>query len=69
MIWSSFYKGKYQVLLAQSNSIIEKWEHKEPRFDFDGGHAMLFERLDGERMISLHRPNKIDMERAFFFKY
>lgn len=69
MIWSSFYKGKYQVLLAQSNSIREKWEHKEPRFDFDGGHAMLFERLDGERMISLHRPNRIDMERAFFFKY
>ena len=69
MIWSSFYKGKYLVLLAQSDSIRGKWEHKEPRFDFDGGHAMLFECLDGKRMISLHRPNIIDKERAFFNEY
>ena len=69
MIWSSFYKGKYLVLLAQSDSIKGKWEHKEPRFEFDGGHAMLFECLDGKRMISLHRPNVIDKERAFFNKY
>ena len=69
MIWSSFHKGKYQVLLAQSNSIKDKWEHKECRFDFDGGHAMLFDRLDGVKMISLHSPNKIDMERAFFLEY
>ena len=69
MIWSSFCSGKYQVLLAQSNSIKDKWEHKECQFDFDGGHAMLFNRLDGVRMISLHRPNKINMERAFFNEY
>ena len=68
MIWSSFYLGKYQVLLAQSDSIMGKWEHKEPRFDFDGGHAMLFDRLDGAKMISLHRPNKLDLERAFFLE-
>ena len=69
MIWSSFYEGKYRVLLAQSDSIKGVWEHKECRFDFDGGHAMLFNRLDGVRMISLHRPNKINQERAFFDVY
>ena len=69
MIWSSFHNGKYQVLLAQSDSIKDKWEHKECRLTFDGGHAMLFTRLDGVRMISLHRPNKIDQERAFFDEY
>lgn len=69
MIWSSFYKGKYQVLLAQSDSIKGNWIHKEGRFDFDGGHAMIFKNLKGERMISLHAPNKIDLERAFFCKY
>ena len=69
MIWSSVNKGNYQVLLAQSDSIMGKWEHKQGQFDFDGGHAMLFNRLDGKRMISLHRPNKTDLERAVFYEY
>ena len=69
IIWSSFYKGNYQVLLAQGNSLKDTWEHLEGRFDFDGGHAMLFNRLDGQRMISLHRPNVTDMERAYFAEY
>lgn len=69
MIWSSFCKGKYQVLLAQSNSIKGKWEHKGCQFGFDGGHAMVFNRLDGTRMISMHSPNIIDKERATFYEY
>jgi hypothetical protein len=35
----------------------------------DGGHAMLFETLDGVRMISLHAPNIAGAERAFFAEY
>ena len=69
LMWSSFYKGKYQVLLAQSDSLKGKWEHKGCQFDFDGGHAMLFKTLDGVRMISLHSPNVIGDERAFFCEY
>ena len=46
-----------------------KWEHKGCQFDFDGGHAMLFKTLDGVRMISLHSPNVIGDERAFFCEY
>lgn len=69
MLWSSSYKGKYAVFLAQSNSIKGKWEHKKTDFDFDCGHAMMFERLDGELMLSLHYPNTTNNERAVFHKY
>ncbi|MBQ3571591.1 MAG: family 43 glycosylhydrolase [Clostridia bacterium] len=69
MIWSSFYNGKYCVLEAQSDSLFGEWTHCGSKFDFDGGHAMLFYTLEGERMISLHRPNTNNLERASFFKY
>ena len=42
---------------------------EEPVVIFDGGHAMLFCRLDGERMISLHTPNKAGPERACFLPW
>ncbi|MBE6553192.1 MAG: glycoside hydrolase [Ruminococcaceae bacterium] len=69
MIWSSFYEGRYLVLEAESDGITAPWTHFGSRFAFDGGHAMLFERLDGTRMISLHSPNKAGRERAQFFPY
>ena len=68
MLWSSFYQGRYLVLDAWSDSLRGKWQHGGSRFDFDGGHAMLFNRLDGERMISLHAPNSAGRERAAFYK-
>lgn len=69
MIWSSMYNGRYLVLEAESDTIKGKWIHKGSKFDFDGGHAMIFYTLDGTRMISLHKPNSMNNERAFFFKY
>ena len=69
MIWSSFSEGRYLVLGAEADSVLGKWKHFESRFDFDGGHAMVFETLDGKRMISLHKPNKADYERAAFFDF
>ena len=69
MIWSSYGAGRYLVLEAESDSLLGKWTHKGSRFDFDGGHAMLFEKLDGTRMISLHSPNKAGLERAVFLKF
>ena len=68
MIWSSFYKGKYLVLDAESDFIRGEWTHGGSRFDFDGGHAMIFESLEGERLISLHSPNRAGLERAAFYK-
>lgn len=68
MIWSSFYNGRYLVLDAESDSIRGKWIHGGSRFDFDGGHAMIFTTIGGERMIALHSPNKAGFERAAFFE-
>lgn len=67
MIWSSFIHGDYSVLVAQADSIRGKWEHKAPKFDFDGGHSMIFETLEGQKKISLHRPNTLTKERAVFY--
>ncbi|MBO4979466.1 MAG: family 43 glycosylhydrolase [Clostridia bacterium] len=69
MIWSSYYEGRYLVLEAESDSIHGKWIHKGSKFDFDGGHAMLFTSLQGKRMMVLHSPNTIDLERAVFFEF
>ena len=69
MMWSSFTEGRYQVLIAQSDSLLGTWKHFDGQYEFDGGHAMLFETLEGKRMISLHSPNTPDFERAVFYSY
>ena len=69
MIWSSFYKGRYLVLGAESDSIFGKWTHSGSKFDFDGGHAMIFTTLDGKRMISLHSPNTTNLERLALYEF
>ena len=69
MIWSSLGLGRYLVLGAESDSIREPWSQRGSVFDFDGGHAMLFDRLDGKRMIALHSPNIAGLERAAFLEY
>ena len=69
MIWSSFYKGRYLVLEAEADSLLGEWRHGGSRFEFDGGHAMIFTTLEGKRMISLHKPNKANLERAFFCEF
>lgn len=69
MIWSSFYEGRYLVLEAESDSLLGEWRHGGSRFDFDGGHAMIFTTLEGERMIALHSPNTAGEERAQFYRF
>ena len=69
MIWSSYSDGRYLVLEAEADSLFGEWKHLGCRYDFDGGHAMLFETLDGKRMISLHSPNSAGDERAVFLEY
>lgn len=69
MIWSSFSEGKYAVLIAESEGgVAGPWKHKENRFGFDGGHAMIFTDLNGKRLISLHKPNTTSLERAVFLE-
>lgn len=37
--------------------------------DCEGSHAMIFETLAGQKMISLHRPNAIEKECAAFLPF
>lgn len=69
MIWSSFFEGRYLVLEAESDTLRGEWHHGGSRFDFDGGHAMTFDTLDGKRMIALHSPNTAGEERANFYEF
>ncbi len=71
MIWSSKACGHYAVLLAESEtgSVLGPWHHFGNCFDFDGGHAMIFETLEGKRMMALHSPNTRNDERASFFEF
>ena len=69
MIWSSFLDKKYHVFEAKAKSIRAPWTHFKGEFTLDGGHAMLFNRLDGKRMISMHSPNVPGKERFVAFEY
>ncbi|MBQ8229827.1 MAG: hypothetical protein IJZ32_03935 [Clostridia bacterium] len=69
MIWSSFLGRKYHIFEATSEGLKSPWKHSRGKFELDGGHAMLFERLDGQRMIALHAPNKAGLERLEIFEY
>ena len=69
LIWSSFLQGRYLVLRAEADGILGPYRHLGSQFDFDGGHAMVFKTLSGERMISLHSPDTHDLERATFRKF
>ena len=69
MIWSSFRNGRYVVLGAESESIRSPWRHTESKFQIDGGHAMIFTTLSGERMITLHTPNTTGLERFAMYPF
>lgn len=69
MIWSSHSDGKYAVLEAVADNLKGVWSHRRPRFEFDGGHAMIFETFDKKKYFSLHQPNTPSNERATFIFY
>ena len=66
MLWSNFSEKGYVVSSAYSTSgeIAGKWEQGELIYQKeltnkcikDGGHGMIFERHDGQFMLSLHSP-------------
>jgi arabinan endo-1,5-alpha-L-arabinosidase len=67
MVWSSGGPAGYTTGLAISDSgkLAGPWRQQaEPVFGADGGHAMLFRRLDGQLMMILHQPNIAPRERA-----
>lgn len=57
MIWSSFSKNGYALGICHSKTLLGPWiQLDEPIYDFDGGHAMIFNK-DNERMVVFHTPN------------
>ena len=69
LLWSSFNENGYAIGIAHSPSgqLQGPWIHEaKPVYDLEGGHAMLFDALDGKRMISFHGPNFGPLERAVF---
>ena len=67
MLWTSGGAAGYTTGLAisESGKLAGPWQHQaEPIFGADGGHAMLFKRLDGRLMMILHQPNITPQERA-----
>jgi len=70
MIWSSFSGTGYTtgVAVSDSGKLAGPWKQRpEPLYAADGGHGMLFKRLDGQLMLVLHSPNKMT-ERAKLFE-
>jgi len=67
MLWSSVGKNGYTVGVARSGSgrIEGPWrQDREPLYDRDGGHAMIFRTFDNRLMMALHQPNTRPEERA-----
>jgi GH43 family beta-xylosidase len=67
MLWSSVGAGGYTtgVAISESGKLGGPWKQQaEPIFTTDGGHPMLFKRLDGQLMMILHSPNQVPNERA-----
>lgn len=68
MIWSTCMSGYYQCICVSDNGEIDgKWTQLEPIFTDDGGHGMIFEDLNGNLRLTLHKPNISGKEHPAFF--
>lgn len=70
MIWSSFSSTGYAIGAAKSATgrVQGPWiQESRPLFTKNGGHGMLFENFQGQRMLSIHMPNDHPDERPVFF--
>ena len=69
MTWSNFDRGRYAVYLrvAANGSVTGPWTDGGTLFAADGGHGMIFRRLDGSLAFTLHQPNEVTRERMKVF--
>ncbi|TVY08547.1 glycoside hydrolase family 43 protein [Paenibacillus cremeus] len=71
MLWASFINNTYALGVARSasGSVLGPWvQDAEALYQSDGGHAMLFEALDGRLMLAIHTPNQTPNERPLFLE-
>lgn len=70
MTWSNVAPGgSYLVILSESASgrLAGPWGNHRVIFRRDGGHGMVFRKLDGTLAFALHQPNRPPDERPRFF--
>lgn len=69
MIWSNVLASGYADLICESATgrLAGPWTNHRVLFGQDGGHGMIFRKLDGSLALTLHQPNKSPDERAKFF--
>lgn len=71
MIWSNMVKGHgYCVLVRRSDSgrLAGPWSKDEILYGENGGHGMIFRDLQGKLRLTLHQPNKGELERMALFE-
>ena len=68
LLWSSFKNGSYAIGQAISkNGILGPFVHiKEPLFEKDGGHGMVFRDKNNQLKLAIHTPNDSPNERPIF---
>ena len=69
LVWSPIPAGNYVVAsaISKNGSIRGSWEHlDEMIFDRNGGHAMFFDDLEGNRKMCIHCPQRWPDERPMF---
>ena len=65
-LWSTRIENAYVHTFSVSSTgkLEGPWEHEEyPMFTDDGGHAMLFDGLDGVKRIVFHQTDRLSHER------
>lgn len=69
LLWASFSAGGYTqgMAISDNDEIDGKFTQLEPLFKDDGGHGMIFKKLDGGLCLTLHSPNETPDERPFFY--
>ena len=70
MIWSNFVTGcGYTVMIRRSESgkIAGPWTADRLLFEKNGGHAMIFKDLSGRLLLTLHSPEKHELERMHLY--
>ena len=69
LVWSPIPAGNYVVAsaISKNGSIRGSWEHLDEKvFEKNGGHAMFFDGLDGNRKMAIHCPQRWPDERPVF---
>lgn len=67
LYWSTFTEKGYCVAKSCAEDIFGEYKLEKLIFENDGGHAMVFDDLNGKRKITLHQPNRSPDERMKVF--